>query len=125
MVWVVVNLSVERVISVLDYIARDYKEVVLNGEVVDTLEWEEIRGFAEELMNAGYTFADTLLNIMESKVSSDSLISYIKSVKYALGSSINISPPIPDILRGKGLYIKHCLYFKNDHKQAYEKQKQP
>ncbi|MEO0149084.1 MAG: cytochrome c/FTR1 family iron permease [candidate division WOR-3 bacterium] len=108
MLWLFVGISTERAISILDYIARDYRDVVSNGEVVDTTEWEEITGFAKELKGAGYTFADTLLKLMERKVPYDSLVSYIKSVKTSLGTRLKVSPPIPDLLRGKQLYIKHC-----------------
>lgn len=101
-------MSYERVISILDYIARDYKDVVLNGEIVDTTEWEEITGFAKELKDAGYNFADSLLRLMENRVSHDILVSYIKSVKNGLGTKLKVSPPVPDLLKGRELYIKHC-----------------
>lgn len=108
MLWFLVEISTERAISILDYIARDYKDVILNGEIMDTTEWKEITGFAKELKYAGYAFADTLLKLMETRVHYDSLVSYIKSIKTVLGMRLRISPPVPDLLSGKRLYIKHC-----------------
>ncbi len=108
MMGVIISLSAERVINVLDYITRDYKNIVVRGEILDTLEWEEINTFAKELKRYGYTFADTLLFLMNSRVHPESLETYIRTVKARFSTNIKLSPPIPDLLRGKNLYLKYC-----------------
>jgi len=62
----IISISAERAINILDYIARDYRDIVVNGEIVDTAEWEEINAFAQKLK--GYPFADTLISLMSSRV---------------------------------------------------------
>jgi high-affinity iron transporter len=102
----IISVSAERAINILDYIARDYRDIVVNGEIVDTAEWEEINAFAQKLK--GYPFADTLISLMSSRVPAESLESYIKTVKARYLGTIKISLPIPDLIRGRELYLRHC-----------------
>jgi len=108
MIIAIIGIGAERVTNVLDYIARDYRDIVVNGEILDEEEWEEINSFARELKNLGYPFADTLIFLMSSRVPAETLENYIKTVKKRFIGMVKITPPVPDLLRGKTLYIKHC-----------------
>lgn len=108
MMWIITQITVERAISVLDYISQDYGDIVVDGKIKDKYEWQEINDFALQLKRSGYTFADTLIKLMNAKVPHDSLKKYIEKVKSVLIKNVSVKPPMPDLLKGKVLYERFC-----------------
>ncbi len=108
MVWIITQITVERAVSVLDYILQDYGDIVVGGEIKDEYEWKEINDFALQLKKSGYTFADTLIQLMNAKVPPDSLKKYVERVKSRLLKNVSAKPPVPDLLKGKVLYERYC-----------------
>lgn len=113
-------------ISLLDYIGKDYSKAVVNGEVISEFEFDEMNEFSENTVRyfsavcrqisipdslAISTSLTDLQALIANKKSSGDVYKKANEIKKRLLSLnlISISPEKwPDLSQGKVLFLKHC-----------------
>ncbi|GMQ82542.1 MAG: cytochrome c/FTR1 family iron permease [Rhodothermia bacterium] len=120
------NISARSLVHILDYIALDYSSAISNGEIVDQVEYEEIRQFSEtavtlmeELVSNGYALMEGALyrEVSELRegvrqrrdpgvIASDATTIRRKVISL---TGLRIAPSQwPDLLKGKQLFAEYC-----------------
>jgi len=113
-------------VHILDYMAQDYPEAVVNGEVVDTAEYDEMKQFSEmaatilqELVSSGsiekgeelFEQTSQLRASVERMESPETVASQARAIRDEIirGAGLPVSPAMPpDLVNGQTLFGKLC-----------------
>lgn len=117
------NLTAQKIIHILDYIAVEYPEIVKNGSVVDAEEYEEQREFSEQLLkmvqqlpvkSSSHTLSDDakrLANVIQQKQSGEKIVSLSTAMSLRLIElfKVDVAPRVaPNVSDATMLFQENC-----------------